>query len=59
MDDKLIIINNPPPANWKFYFGDDRNVCFKAHLKNPPNAFHRWMMKVFLGIKWERITDDY
>jgi hypothetical protein len=43
-------------ANWRFCFGDSKDTFFQFYLKKGPNAFHRWMYRKLLGIRWEKVN---
>lgn len=44
---------NIPEYKWKFSFkGSD---CLVIVTNNAPNAFYRFVQRIFLGIVWERI----
>lgn len=58
--DKLILngeyqFRAPPKANFKLSFGEESSTYFQFYIEKPPNAFHRWMVKKFFGIKLEVI----
>lgn len=45
---------SPPPAKWKMRLcRHDYGLVF-MHAQ-APNALHRWMQRVCLGIIWERV----
>jgi len=46
----------PPEANVKITLGDHTNASIQLYSDSPPNAFQRWVLKVFTGIKVEKIT---
>ena len=41
---------------WKLSIGKTFWVQF--YEGDQPNRFHRWMQKVFLGFKWEKIDES-
>ena len=47
----------PPKHNVKFRFGKESDTFFHIYIKNPPNAFQRWMLKTLLGIYMELKND--
>ena len=53
----LQLLIKQPKFTWRYYFSGDKT--FVIHVYTPPNRFHRWMMKVFLGITWEKIKDEH
>jgi len=57
VDDKSFNIFKPPPeANVKITLGSHTNAWIQLYSDSPPNAFQRWVLKVFTGIKVEKIT---
>ena len=45
----------PPKASWSVCVGGGYKImCIEG---KQPNRFHRWMQKVFLGLKWEKMDD--
>lgn len=45
-----------PKYAWKLTVGDGFNLFY--YEGKQPNRFHRWMQKVFLGFKWEKIDEN-
>jgi len=56
-DDSKGFIGTPfyqnPPAKWEMTLTEDGYLKFM--LPEGPNAFHRFMQKLCLGISWKRI----
>jgi hypothetical protein len=50
------IVGSLHTANWRFCFGDSKDTFFQFYLKKGPNAFHRWMYRKLLGIRWEKVN---
>ena len=44
-----------PKHEWKLTIGDGFNMLF--YEGQQPNRFYRWMQKIFLGLKWEKIDE--
>jgi len=47
----------PPKKNIKIKFGKITDTFFVCYISKPPNAFQRWMLKIFLGIYIEVQND--
>ena len=47
----------PPKKNIKFQFGEITDTYIFCYVSKPPNAFKRWMFKIFLGIYIEVQND--
>lgn len=52
IDPRIII--DPPRSNWSWSFGPDFSIRWTPALGDEPNAFHRWMQRVCLGIYWRK-----
>jgi len=51
-------IFDPPKPNWEWCFnGDWHAIMFRVHYTKPPSRFHRWMMKILLGIHWREYKE--
>jgi hypothetical protein len=46
-------IYQPPPAQFKLQLVKGSTLVF--NLPEGPNAFHRWMQRIFLGFVWEKL----
>lgn len=47
-------ITLPPEPNVKITFGDgEASLSIRFYTREPPNKFHRWMVRKLLGIKIE------
>ncbi len=40
--------------DWYWSLDSKGSIRFGPEGGSAPNAFHRWMQRVFLGIRWER-----
>lgn len=49
-------IYDPPKANWSCMLNGDEN--FQIHIMSAPNAFHRLLQRLLLGIRYKRIEYD-
>ena len=46
----------PPEANVKITLGDHTNAWIQFYSDSPPNAFQRWVLKMFTGVRVEKIA---
>ena len=57
MNEQFINVFKPPPeANVKITLGNHTNAWIQLYSDSPPNAFQRWVLRMFTGIKVEKIT---
>jgi hypothetical protein len=55
MSDKQYTFNSQPEPNVRLTFGDVSNTYFQFYVENPPNIFQRWMLRMLLGIRMEKV----
>ena len=58
VNEQFNIFKLPPEANVKITLGDHTNAWIQFYSDSPPNTFQRWVLKVFTGIKVEKITNE-
>ena len=51
----MIDFQQPPPAKW--VLTPVPGGYLKFHMPHAPNAFHRWMQRICIGFRWERVKD--
>ena len=56
MNEQFSVFKPPPEANVKITLGNHTNAWIQFYSDIPPNAFQRWVLRMFTGIKVERIT---
>lgn len=57
MNEQFINVFKPPPeANVKITLGNHTNAWIQFYSDSPPNAFQRWVLRMFTGIEVEKIT---
>jgi hypothetical protein len=54
-DKQYSIFTGQPEPNVKIAFGDVSNMYIQFYAENPPNRFQRWMLRVLLGIRMEKL----
>ena len=50
------VFKPPPEANVKITLGNHTNAWIQFYSDSPPNAFQRWVLRMFTGIKVEKIV---
>jgi hypothetical protein len=48
-------IITPPKASWKCEL--HKGIFWNCEEGKQPNAFHRFMQRLFFGVKWSRVDD--
>jgi hypothetical protein len=51
--DTTALYRLPPLATWAYTLGPGWDISF--HVAVAPNAFHRLMQRLLLGIRWKRL----
>ena len=58
VNEQLNFFKPPPKANVKITLGNHTNAWIQFYSDSPPNAFQRWVLRMFTGIKVEKITNE-
>jgi hypothetical protein len=58
---KIIVERQPERSEWRCYpFGKQKthNIIYTPIKGQEPNAFHRFMQRLFFGVHWEKDDND-
>ena len=58
VNEQFNIFKLPPEANVKISLGNNTNAWIQFYVDSPPNVFQRWVLRMFTGIKVEKITNE-
>ena len=56
MNEQFNVFKAPPEPNVKIVFGEGTTAWIQFYADSPPNAFQRWVLRMFTGIKVEKIV---